>query len=633
MAFNDPGLFQGFSLFPGRPTTQQTYPMAGYYPALEQLLRKQVQPLPQPVQEQQILDVSPVQRSGPVAPVEAAPVEATPVAAPVAPVEATPVAAPVAAPVAPVEAAPFEAAATPVAAPVAPVAPVEAAPVEAAPVEAAPMQSLGQLMHDYRDLDGRAKRLKAFRANPVKWNLFSDDEKKQALAVIDRAETFGVAADDWAKKDTIINDMDKALAQLENGYAQIKSGYSGETSISDVGIATAYLKAVDPISVARDSEVQSVFNAGSPVAGLVERVKNFIHGGGRMPQEMRDEIMQRIEERKNDSIEAGKAYVDKQKDRLVDTYGDHGRYIIERGVTGLNYEPTYFSDGVKRKRIRKLDAEGTLTPDQRKDLVAELSEAHQTKYNTDRYRELAQNQSPTPDQKAEREALWNSLPRRGLEKLFADSYNPGALDTVGDMAEIAADSLTLGQYPYLKGRLESIFSSPPSKILSNKDPYAASQYFEDLHNAQIAKTKGDYPWSTKGATVAGALPWLLLTRGRGQLRGNNAKNMSYIRGMNPKARQSVMEDVRSMDKYIGMDNSNLAHFTQLHVPRTGTPKAPPYLSPTARRAWGKKPQVSNPPAASNPPANNQGLLNWLKRQTKGLGVDGLREGLWNSMGL
>ncbi len=593
----------------------------GFYPALAQLLRKKVRPAPQ-MQEQQIqqvLDVSP-EPLGPGQPVQPEP--------PLGPVQPVQSLAPVQ-PEPPLGPGP----------PLGQLGPVQTGPVEemATGGEQSAKDAKKERMYDYMDLDGRAKFLKDFRADPASWNLFSSDEKQQALAVINRAETFGVAVADWDQKATIINDMDKALAQLQNGYEQIKSGYSGTTAVSDIGIATAFLKAIDPASVARESEVQAVFNAGSPLAGLWERAKNFVRGGGRMPQKMRDEIMQRIEERKNDSIKAGKAYVKSQRDRLVETYGDHGRYIIDRGVTGLeNYSPTSFSPGVKAKRIRELDPlweAGKLAPEQKKErqeLIDTLPKAYQENINKDLYTILAKKQSLTPEQKKERKALWDSMPEEGKavavaegladEELGEKFYNPETLETVGDLAEIAANSLVLGQYPYLKGRLESVVSSAPSEISSKKDPYAVSDYFTDLHNAQIAETAKNYPIGAAAAGAAGLLPLLLLSGGRSP---RQIRNMPTKKG-----KEFFRPSMNDFKPAEGNPNP------QIYFPKKDI-EPPRWMSPLAQekfleaqRASSRGFTTSKPAAANNPGGNSSEVLNMLKDQGGRFAMDGVRGGVW-----
>ncbi len=491
MAFyNNQGPTQGFSLFPEynqRPTVLQGgYPPQGFgtapqqgYPALAQLLRKQVQPTPQPGQ-QQVLDVSPMQtpsRRQPMQPLGPQAVEraVTP------PMEAQSAMAAGGMPGSsrgmPMEAqSAMAAGGMPGSS--------RGMPMEAQSAEAIEGRPTGKEDSDKPTIrqvwEAQAKSLydNVARYNKIKADpLYTDLLNRPEISWMRDAEydytmfkdDYKLASDEWAKNEPAFKEIDDILRNTNAQYEIIKDGYSGKTPISDVGIATAYLKAIDPDSVARESEVQSVYRAGAPSEVFIQKIRNIRNGEGKMPPRLRDDIMQRIEEMKNARIRAADSYISNEKESFIQTHGNHGRYRIARVFKDRKYKPTAFTPGVKLNRINELKKKGTFTPEQ---------EAARQK---------------------ERQKLEAELPpgfQAGRET--KTDYDPDAIDIGVDMGEILADSLTLGGYGNLKASWDSFKTG-----VSFDDALA-------IHKNQLGVTSSEYPLTSTAAYGLGKLALGLL---------------------------------------------------------------------------------------------------------------------------
>ena len=82
----------------------------------------------------------------------------------------------------------------------------------------------------------------------------------------------------------------KAFKELQRSYDNIKGFFNDQSAINDYGLAVGFAKILDPTSVARESEVQSVATAGSITQSLKAQIINALMGTGKLSAAMRQQI-------------------------------------------------------------------------------------------------------------------------------------------------------------------------------------------------------------------------------------------------------------------------------------------------------------------------------------------------------
>ncbi len=380
-----------------------------------------------------------------------------------------------------------------------------------------PMDARGKLMHDYRDLAGRAERLKKHLSDPVRRSRLSAEDIQRGLAVIDRAETFPQSEKHWAGVKKDIEEFRKGNTRLSGVYRRAKSAYALDDATADRTLAILWTKMMDPTSVTRTDEEQAVYAAGRKWDAFTQGVLNSVEGGGKMPPEIRRQIVLGIERGKNEEVANILAMVDRQEKAFIKKQGDHARYILLRGTVGDVGEITTFMPRNKMDRIRVLDSKGTLTPEQAKEretLWNDLPEANQTEYKTSRYNTLTQKKNPTAEQLAEVQDLEAELPKDFLEnKKMRDNYNPGEVGIAVDLIEMGLNSATFEGYNKAKAWFESWFpgrsyESAMAEHINQLEKTASDNRFASTVATGVGSTIG-----TVGATALAALAALPIARG------------------------------------------------------------------------------------------------------------------------
>lgn len=94
--------------------------------------------------------------------------------------------------------------------------------------------------------------------------------------------------------NTFRGEIDKKLENYyiaRDGYQNMLEFRKNPGGVSDYALAVGFAKILDPGSVAREGEVSAVANSGSIGQSLKASVLNAITSNGRLPQQVRDDIM------------------------------------------------------------------------------------------------------------------------------------------------------------------------------------------------------------------------------------------------------------------------------------------------------------------------------------------------------
>jgi hypothetical protein len=83
----------------------------------------------------------------------------------------------------------------------------------------------------------------------------------------------------------------KELSMMRDAWNSINTFYQNPGSVSDRALVIAFAKVLDPTSVVRESESAAIANSGSLSAGLRSTLLNTLQGGGNLPDDIRDEIL------------------------------------------------------------------------------------------------------------------------------------------------------------------------------------------------------------------------------------------------------------------------------------------------------------------------------------------------------
>jgi hypothetical protein len=83
----------------------------------------------------------------------------------------------------------------------------------------------------------------------------------------------------------------KELSMIRDAWNSINTFYQNPGSVSDRALVIAFAKVLDPTSVVRESESAAIANSGSLSAGLRSTLLNTLQGGGNLPDDIRDEIL------------------------------------------------------------------------------------------------------------------------------------------------------------------------------------------------------------------------------------------------------------------------------------------------------------------------------------------------------
>lgn len=109
-----------------------------------------------------------------------------------------------------------------------------------------------------------------------------------------KEELGGMTKDQLRQANNLRNSLNQELKDydvIENGWNSIRTFRDNPGAVSDYGLAVGFAKILDPGSVAREGEVAAVANSGSLTGALKSSLLNALSGTGKLPQEVRDEIV------------------------------------------------------------------------------------------------------------------------------------------------------------------------------------------------------------------------------------------------------------------------------------------------------------------------------------------------------
>jgi hypothetical protein len=117
----------------------------------------------------------------------------------------------------------------------------------------------------------------------------------------------------------------KAFKELQRAYDNIKGFFKDQSAINDYGLAVGFAKILDPTSVARESEVQSVATAGSITQSMKAQIINALMGTGKLSAAMRQQIY-------NSTIQIYSNKIKRFQPEL-DAYKKNAEGIVEGGFS------------------------------------------------------------------------------------------------------------------------------------------------------------------------------------------------------------------------------------------------------------------------------------------------------------
>jgi len=103
-----------------------------------------------------------------------------------------------------------------------------------------------------------------------------------------------LSADELSGLNTLRDDATQAtkeLSLMRDAWSSINTFYQNPGSVSDRALVIAFAKVLDPTSVVRESESAAIANSGSLSAGLRSTLLNTLQGGGNLPDDIRNEIL------------------------------------------------------------------------------------------------------------------------------------------------------------------------------------------------------------------------------------------------------------------------------------------------------------------------------------------------------
>jgi hypothetical protein len=103
-----------------------------------------------------------------------------------------------------------------------------------------------------------------------------------------------LSADQLSGLNTLRDDATQAtkeLSAMRDAWGSINTFYQNPGSVSDRALVIAFAKILDPTSVVRESESAAIANSGSLSAGLRSMLLNTLQGGGNLPDDIRNEIL------------------------------------------------------------------------------------------------------------------------------------------------------------------------------------------------------------------------------------------------------------------------------------------------------------------------------------------------------
>tara|TARA_R100000664_G_C2732599_1_gene122817 strand:- start:6 stop:1121 length:1116 start_codon:yes stop_codon:yes gene_type:complete len=125
--------------------------------------------------------------------------------------------------------------------------------------------------------------------------------------------------DELSLANTIRDDVSKATKNFDlakDGFTRIKNFFDNPSQISDYSLAVAYVKILDPTSVAREGEVAAAANSAAMVDAFGVAVQKLFSDGAALPQNVRQAMLNNAQNLYN--IQANKAnkYLGNVKERL-----------------------------------------------------------------------------------------------------------------------------------------------------------------------------------------------------------------------------------------------------------------------------------------------------------------------------
>ncbi len=324
---------------------------------------------------------------------------------------------------------------------------------------------------------GAAKFENLFR-NPDNLQYLTDEQIATGKSIIAQKGIFdrlsAMSEKKWIKKEAIIAKDIAELNSFTDIYDKAIQLHRTGKAVSKEMMAVVLNKIFDPGSVVSTKESEKIEQAGNKVKALWEKAKAVFNDEGSMPQETVTQIMELIEVIRNAQINRTVDNTNTIKRNFASSYNGLGAFYIAASGSSNNVpsKPTAY------------------------------------------YRQAMEDQEGKSDRKEEAEGT------------AYRNYDPGMLDTTGDLFEIATDALTFGTWGNVKAALESLYPD---------------QSYEDalaIHKAQLEKTTKDHPALATIASLlgytAGAIPLVRagaaiappLGRGIGMAFGPNVRRLA-----------------------------------------------------------------------------------------------------------
>jgi len=125
--------------------------------------------------------------------------------------------------------------------------------------------------------------------------------------------------DELSLANTIRNSVSKATKNFDlakDGFTRIKNFFDNPSQISDYSLAVAYVKILDPTSVAREGEVAAAANSAAMVDAFGVAVQKLFSDNQALPQNVRQAMLSNAQNLYNIQAEKADKYLGNVKKRL-----------------------------------------------------------------------------------------------------------------------------------------------------------------------------------------------------------------------------------------------------------------------------------------------------------------------------
>ena len=208
----------------------------------------------------------------------------------------------------------------------------------------------------------KAPTIKEFRgkliyaANPPSGFNIGDEVPNTAS---DTGQLF-LTKDELSLANTVRDDVTKATKNFDlarDGFTRIKNFFDNPSQISDYSLAVAYVKILDPTSVAREGEVAAAANSAAMVDAFGVAVQKLFSDGAALPQNVRQAMLTNAENLYNFQADKANKYLGNVKERLDKINPDLYQFVyfgetpqtLGQGNNNNNTPPFSFTSTILNK--------------------------------------------------------------------------------------------------------------------------------------------------------------------------------------------------------------------------------------------------------------------------------------------